>query len=111
MQGFFRGSRCPLPSWLRKFGRHVLDAFIEPHFATWTAGCLCVIYFLSISMKHKRTNEAPMVEFLQEKGEFFGRTLSADWLAPESVKLSYGILRIRSTRQYWSDSKPRRSTR
>jgi hypothetical protein len=60
-------------------------------------------------MKH--ANDASMAEFLQEKGEFFGRSLSADWLAPESVKLSYGILRIRSIRQYWSDNKTRRSTR
>jgi hypothetical protein len=62
-------------------------------------------------MKHKRTNEAPMAEFLQEKGEFFGRTLSADWLAPESVYLSYGTLKIRGIRQYWSRGSQRRSTR
>src|SRR6266566_5138201 len=73
-------------------------------------GCPHAIYFLNISMKRKHA-EASMVEFLQENGEFFGRTLSADWLAPQSVELSQGMLRIRSTRQYWSDSKPRRSTR
>jgi hypothetical protein len=59
----------------------------------------------------KRADDATLAEFLQEKGEFFGRTLSADWLAPESVELSHGILRIRGIRQYWGDNKPRRSIR
>jgi hypothetical protein len=58
----------------------------------------------------KRTDEA-MAEFLQDKGEFFGRSLSADWLAPDSVELSHGMLRIRGIRQYWSRGSPRRSTR
>ncbi len=59
----------------------------------------------------KYTDEAAMSEFLQENGEFFGRTLSADWLAPESVELSHGILKIRGIRQYWSRGRSRRSIR
>src|SRR5271169_1603015 len=48
----------------------------------------------------KRTDETALAEFYTEKGEFFGRTLAAEWTPPHSVAMADGALIIQSTRQF-----------
>ena len=65
----------------------------------------CAIYCMSMSTK-RRVQEAS-TEFVNQRGEYYVRTLS-EWYAPERVELSAGVLTIRSRLAYWSPDNPGR---
>lgn len=52
----------------------------------------------------KRNYEAALAELVNEEGEFYGRTLGAEWTRPSSVELRAGVLCIQSTRRDGSRS-------
>src|SRR5215813_7033871 len=62
--------------------------------------------YISSMYPKKKQDEAANAEFLNRNGELFGRILAADWMAPNRVELSKGMLKIRSVHPYWSDAKP-----
>jgi hypothetical protein len=70
-------------------------------FSLFAAGkSICYIFLEYIQMGRMARPE--ISEFINDKGQVFGRTFGAAWLVPDSVELDQGKLTIWSTRQYWS---------
>jgi hypothetical protein len=59
----------------------------------------------------KRADLAALVEFYDEEGRLFGRTLAAEWIPPDSVELAGGELMIRSRRHDSTQKNPRQPIR
>jgi hypothetical protein len=59
-------------------------------------------------MSKKRRDWAASAEFVNQRGEYYGGTLAAEWHPPERVELTSGVLTIHSRPAYWNRDKPGR---